>query len=130
MPLLLRLFLPVFLAAACLAIPASAAPGTAASFAGIWRSGLPHDLGTEIRTERDQLGVVIRFARPNASCVQGAAGRVTAPDTATLEPRRTSCTDGFVRDGGPACTLRLASPPRLVMVCGQGGSRSVLNRVR
>jgi hypothetical protein len=74
--------------------------------------------------------VVIRFRRPNASCVQGAAGRVTAPDTAALELRRTTCTDGFGRDGGPVCTLRFAAPRRLVMVCGQGGSRTVLSRVR
>lgn len=71
-----RLALPTLLAAACLSTAASAAPGTAAPFAGVWRSGLPNDLGTEIRTERDQLGIVIRFRRANASCVQGMAREV------------------------------------------------------
>lgn len=125
----LRLALPALLAAACLATPAAAAPGTAAPFAGVWRSGLPNDRGTEIRTERDRLAAIVRFARPNATCVQGAAGRVIAPGVATLEPRRTTCTDGFVQDGGPACTLRLASPRRLVVTCAHNGFRNVLRRV-
>jgi hypothetical protein len=127
---LLRLALPALLAAACFSAPASAQPGTAAPFAGLWRSALPNDLGTEIRTERDQLGVVIRFARPNATCVQGAAGRVTAPGVATLEARRTTCTDGFVQQGGPACTLRLAPRQRLVVSCAHNGWRNVMRRVR
>jgi hypothetical protein len=126
----LRLILPTLLAAVCLATPTIAAPGTAAPFAGLWRSSLPDDLGTEIRTERDQLGAVIRFARPNASCVQGAAGRVVAPGVATLEHRRLTCTDGFVQDGGPTCTLRLTAPRRLVVTCAHNGFRNVLRRVR
>jgi hypothetical protein len=129
MPLFRLLLLPALLAAFCLATAAAAAPGTAAPFAGLWRSGLPNDLGTEIRTEREQLGVVIRFRRANASCVQGMGGRVTAPGVATLEARRTTCTDGFVRDGGSACTLRLASPRRLTLTCAQGGLTKVLQRV-
>lgn len=130
MTLIPRRAWPALFAAACLATPVLAQPGPAAPFAGEWRSSERGDQGMEIRTEGARFFALRRFARGRATCMEGAAGRVTAPDTATLEGRRVTCTDGTEQAGGGACTLVLTAPDRMTVTCaGEAGTR-VLRKVR
>jgi hypothetical protein len=130
----IRLLAPLVLLAAFASAAAASPPlqrGVAADFAGVWRSAQPNDLGTEIRTEGATMGIVIRFTRANATCTQGAAGLVDpATRIARIEARRTTCSDGFVQDGGMACTMRLQGRNRLVVSCPHNGFTNQLRRVR
>lgn len=130
MPRHLFLALATFSIAAGPAAPVSAQPGAAAPFAGEWRSAQSGDQSMEIRTEGAQLFALRRFTRGRTTCMEGAAGRATAPDTASLEARRVTCSGGTEQAGGGACTLNLTAPDRMTVTCaGEAGPR-IFRKVR